>query len=1162
MKMKKLLAAALALAMVAALVPGLAVTAGAEEAGTLGDSFTDAVVYNYIKEQLPVFDAVRDFKGTYKQDMKISDAWDGWSGGNGDAAVDSDGTFLNVAGSGTAPRIQVYSSEKGGNGYGHPQTVSTPGYGQNSDFILFRFKTEYDASWGDVAFKDSQGSLITSFRFGSGDNNSFNVSWGHSGWATPFGDDWGKRAYSAGNAKNQTVQSGVSQIDILIRKKSADSYVATYFCDGSLFCTAVYEGTFEDLRYIVMSVGAWGKDDNYKRISLLTPSIYAGNYSDIATNELSYYTVNYSFDDNKTVEATKTYYDTNADNLKGYNNGVIFPNVEIPYFEGYVFHTKAVDAGSNTVTLSYKTADNKKFFDNVSVDTKLTDLNMLGAHDAFTAGMNSSNVMADAANITLENSLLGSSALAASAGSGAIPYSRAQSTDAYGLLEAGVRYFDIRLSRSSKTATYGFLRTAQHTNGVFYTTHGLLSNELRPILFTIGQWAKAHPGEIIALDFQSVADTTDGQTINSVDGHGSVQTWNDINTLLVESGIYSLATISDSVANVTYGELTDNGKRSNVLIFAQTLAKDIGRFIERNGGGETGLFSGQLYSNYNQTSPAIGNAYNAAYIQSQADVGIADSRFQNMVRVMQAQSGGTSGNLLNQAATDHPKLLNDLKDSKSLWLEQLPVIMVDDAAVGTEELLKLLKSSNEVITTNYKLDGRTLETKKHKQNIARQYGYREENTGNVLYYGEKTAVEMVGESIDIELKAVNNADVKDYKKGAVFEHEGKTYQVVSGNLIPNGDFAYGTAGWYDRANNELAMPHWKVEDGVLEHKDNETGENSAQRLGTAWDVKAGKKYVFTIDSAKTSVDSSRNYSEITFPNGTNSKLPTSYDTLTTDTFVFDSGDKDGTLALHFRWLTNEAKYDNFGLYEVKEINPALDAKLGYDGKNLTIDYLFGGDMPEGYTVEVTRQDGTAVGTAVDEAKLTENNNTIILTPSDSNAIYTVTVKAGEKAVGSISASLYSEVVENLENVGYTGENAPNSDMIAKANAVITHGGVYYDGNADTLNAETKKIVEVTETDGKITVTVKEPYKGYGIGFILSGGKIYVGSEDRTITDAEADKVYDSFTVDKNGGTVTLSNAAEVVTLSLDAVNIELAETLAGEIDADGADARYGLVPEI
>ena len=385
----------------------------------------------------------------------------------------------------------------------------------------------------------------------------------------------------------------------------------------------------------------------------------------------------------------------------GYNDEKIFPNLNIPYIPGYVFEEKAVDTANKTITLTYQPASDTYFFDNVANDTPFISLNMLGAHDAFTAGMTNRK---DAAGTTMDD---GAKAAAYAPGT-ALPISKAQSGNVLELLEAGVRYFDIRLSRST-VATSGtyliFMRySAPHTNGVFYTTHGLLSDEFAPIMYTVAQWAKEHPGEIIVLDFQECYDYKGGT------GDSTADTWRDIDKILTASGVNDLVTLNkwSNVADQTYGSLTNNGTRSNIVLFGRAVATNanVGKFILR--GDTSGLFNGQLYSNYS-TGVSIGSSYSTNYIKGQVTqldtkTG-ANHAIASMFRVMQAQSSSKS-NLITQAEKDHDSLYNDLTSGNYPdWLTALPVVMVDDAVKNTDKLIAILKECNEPQKTTVTLTG-------------------------------------------------------------------------------------------------------------------------------------------------------------------------------------------------------------------------------------------------------------------------------------------------------------------------------------------------------------------------------------------------------------------------------------------------------------------------
>ncbi len=398
----------------------------------------------------------------------------------------------------------------------------------------------------------------------------------------------------------------------------------------------------------------------------------------------------------------------------GYNKQVIYPDTNVPHYDGYVFKNKTVSG--TTVTLNYEEAKEGNFFDNVANDTPFVSLNMLGAHDAFTSGISTSGSKFDAAGILQGDS--GSKAayptFGGNASSTTVNKSRAQSKDALTLLDSGVRYFDIRLSRSDKTAKAGLLNlaTVQHTNSVFYTTHGLLSDEFKPIAYTIAQWAKEHPGEIIVLDFQEMWDATSSANSN---GDSVAQSWRDLNALLEETGITDYVTINNNtdLSTVTYGSLTNNGEKAAIVLFGRATAtnENIGKFILR--GTTSTAFDGKMYSNYDKGGASVSSSgLAAAYIQSQVDHAYSQTGTVNeMYRVMQAISN--TSNLINRASDDNTFIANAVTTNPT-WLTTLPVIMVNDATVNTSKLLETLKSCNELmdVTLDYAIDGQVADSGK------------------------------------------------------------------------------------------------------------------------------------------------------------------------------------------------------------------------------------------------------------------------------------------------------------------------------------------------------------------------------------------------------------------------------------------------------------------
>ena len=412
---------------------------------------------------------------------------------------------------------------------------------------------------------------------------------------------------------------------------------------------------------------------------------------------------------------------TTASKKKGYNNTVIYPDVKVPYYEGYVFKNKTVSG--TTVTLNYEETEEGNFFDNVSGDTKFVSLNMLGAHDAFTYSIASgSSAKLDAAGYLQGDA--GTDAAIPSTSFGSVSStvantSRAQSKSVLELLSGGVRYFDIRLSRSDTSAKKGWLfaTTIPHTNSVFYTTHGLLSDEFKPIAYTIAQWAKEHPGEVIVLDFQEMWDAT---TAANSSGDSVAQSWRDLDALLEETGIKEFVKLNNgsNLSTATYSSLTENGTKAGIVLFGRAVATNdnIGKFILR--GTTSTAFDGKMYSNYDKGGASVSaSALANTYIQAQVDHAYTQTgTVNNMYRVMQAISSST--NLISKAGADNSFIAGAVKTNPT-WLTTLPVIMVNDATVNTSDLLETLKECNEPIdvTLNFSVLGTVIDSGTEKMMV-------------------------------------------------------------------------------------------------------------------------------------------------------------------------------------------------------------------------------------------------------------------------------------------------------------------------------------------------------------------------------------------------------------------------------------------------------------
>ena len=247
-----------------------------------------------------------------------------------------------------------------------------------------------------------------------------------------------------------------------------------------------------------------------------------------------------------------------------------------------------------------------------------------------------------------------------------------------------------------------------------------------------------------------------------------------------------------------------------------------------------------------------------------------------------------------------------------------------------------------------------------------------------------------------------------------------------------------------------------------------------------------------------------------------------------------------------------------------EVPAAPTAELGWNGTDFTINFDGG---KAGQTIKVYHE-AKAGGTleAVTEeapAELTGDQTGIAITPENTNRIYAASIVDAVEGVRSGAVSLYSLVVDEILKV-QDEETIPETKKSA-LNKIIADGGIYY-STENQLDSVTDKILDLSGAETEtLTVEVVGKAKTLGLGFILKGNTIYVGSTAiaNTLEGAEDGKVYTQLSINKSTGTITLdAGTAEAITLSLDSVNIEFVETLIEELEAEGADAAQDFIPEL
>lgn len=171
------------------------------------------------------------------------------------------------------------------------------------------------------------------------------------------------------------------------------------------------------------------------------------------------------------------------------------------------------------------------------------------------------------------------------------------------------------------------------------------------------------------------------------------------------------------------------------------------------------------------------------------------------------------------------------------------------------------------------------------------------------------------------------------KVGDVFTQDGRSYEVVGANLIPNPTFDSGITSWVSGANNALTSVTINLTGGV----DGGSyivpaggGIDKSQSIGTGWAIAAGKTYVFdhyvkNTDPAKVPTaregflltSLTNNITLTAEPKVLNSDTILAGGVWTLNRKVFTNSVPYGYLQYRARWLGGKG-FDDFFLGEVKE----------------------------------------------------------------------------------------------------------------------------------------------------------------------------------------------------------------------------------------------------
>ena len=163
------------------------------------------------------------------------------------------------------------------------------------------------------------------------------------------------------------------------------------------------------------------------------------------------------------------------------------------------------------VPLSFTSTKSNDKYDKVlsesitNMNAKIVDIALLGSHDSFSDGITfSSNPNTNEGGIVNNKvvNILGKGLI--------VKMSKAQMVGAKSQLYAGVRYFDVRLTK---------------IDDEYYTCHGYLSNTFDTYLKEVVEFLDNHPGEFIIFDIQYLY--ANGDETNKLEDFNDLSTFMD-----------------------------------------------------------------------------------------------------------------------------------------------------------------------------------------------------------------------------------------------------------------------------------------------------------------------------------------------------------------------------------------------------------------------------------------------------------------------------------------------------------------------------------------------------------------------------------------------------------------------------------------------------------
>lgn len=312
----------------------------------------------------------------------------------------------------------------------------------------------------------------------------------------------------------------------------------------------------------------------------------------------------------------------------------------------------------------------------INETTNVTEIKMLGAHDAY-----SHNIKLFSATDPGEDGLASNKIAKAFFKGGMVRVARTQKHSAQELLNAGVRYFDVRVS---------------YYLDDWYTKHGFISDTLALYLSETYTFLNEHPSEFVIFDVQHIY--TGKKNVNDF-----------INYLLTKelaghkfSDFIHYNSELVTLENLKYGNTKSATKGGIVFLLNSdtTVTNENKQYFYERGDGESNIVSiRSKWHNKDKVEDILNGINDEAIIAKEVD-------YQKVFRVNQAQLTPDylkaplrtifSWSLLDIAKHSNIALLNN--DNFDEWLAAMPIFMVDYANSNYKQFATLI--NEKIIAAN------------------------------------------------------------------------------------------------------------------------------------------------------------------------------------------------------------------------------------------------------------------------------------------------------------------------------------------------------------------------------------------------------------------------------------------------------------------------------